>query len=145
MLLGRLLAVTALLALLGCGNSTGTGGSPPPPPPPAAPPPPPPPPPPPQPPPPPPPPPGGGHSTTITVANDFFSPTPDTVPAGQVTFTWAANAVTHNVTWDSGPSTPPNSGNKSSGSFPVTLVAGTYTYECTIHASSGMTGTIVVQ
>src|SRR5205814_7106384 len=51
---------------------------------------------------------GGGHSTTISVADFSFSPTPDTVPAGQVTFNWASG--THNVTWDTGPGTlPPNS------------------------------------
>src|SRR5205823_1623491 len=45
---------------------------------------------------------GGGHSTTITVGNDFFSPALDTVPAGQVTFTWATPSNGHNVTWDTG-------------------------------------------
>jgi plastocyanin len=87
---------------------------------------------------------GGGHSTTITVANNSFSPTPDSVAAGTVTFSWANGAVTHNVTWLSGPSAPTGSGDKSSGTYQATLVAGTYTYECSIHASLGMTGTIVV-
>ncbi len=30
----------------------------------------------------------GGSSSTITVGNDFFSPTPNTVSAEQVTFRW---------------------------------------------------------
>ncbi|OLC01811.1 MAG: hypothetical protein AUH78_17540 [Gemmatimonadetes bacterium 13_1_40CM_4_69_8] len=86
---------------------------------------------------------GGGRSTTITVGNNFFSPTPDTVAAGQVTFSWSTPSNGHNVTWLTGPTTPPNSATMQSGTFPATLQAGTYTYHCTIHA--GMNGTIVVQ
>ena len=120
----RLLAIAALAAAAACSNSTGYGGNPPPPP---------------------PPPPPGGHSTTITVANNSFSPTPDSIPAGMVTFSWANGAVTHNVTWTNGPGTLPTaSGDKSSGTYTATLVAGTYTYHCTIHASLGMSGSIVV-
>ena len=86
----------------------------------------------------------GGHSTTITVSNNQFSPTPDTVAAGQVTFSWSNGATTHNVTWLSGPAgtLPANSTNMSSGTYQATLGAGTYSYHCTIHA--GMNGTIVV-
>ena len=122
----RLLAIAALAVAAACSNSTGDGGNPPPPP---------------------PPPPPSGHLTTITVANNSFSPTPDTIPAGMVTFSWANGAVTHNVTWTNGPggTLPPNSGDKSTGTHTATLVAGTYTYHCTIHASLGMSGTIVVQ
>jgi len=89
---------------------------------------------------------GGGHSTTITVGNDFFDPTPDTVPAGAVTFTWATPSNGHNVTWDTGPGTlPTNSATMSSGTYSPTLQAGTYTYHCSIHVAQGMRGTIVVQ
>jgi plastocyanin len=88
--------------------------------------------------------PTGGHSTTIAVSNNFFNPTPDTVPAGGVTFSWSSGSNTHNVTWDSGPSTPANSSTMTSGTFPVTLVQGTYHYHCTVHGAS-MSGTIVVQ
>ncbi|MGE5803083.1 MAG: hypothetical protein ACM358_12595 [Gemmatimonadota bacterium] len=123
----RLLAVAALVAGLGCGGGS-TGYSPPPPPnPPAV---------------PPPPPPGGGHSTTITVDNNFFSPTPDTISVGTITFQWAAGAITHNVTWDTGPTTPTNSANQSSGTYQAPLVLGTYTYHCSFHG--GMAGVIVV-
>ncbi len=113
--------VAGLVLAAGCGNSTspyGGGGG------------------------------GGGHSTTITVNNNFFSPTPDTVAAGAtVAFTWAMGAVTHNVTWDSGPTAPPNSGDKGSGTYTTpALSAGTYAYHCTIHVKTyGMRGKIVVQ
>lgn len=87
--------------------------------------------------------PGGGRSTTITVNNNFFDPTPDTVPAGQVTFSWASG--THDVTWDSGPGTlPANIQARSSGSVAVTVTAGTYNYHCSIHQPN-MDGVIVVQ
>jgi plastocyanin len=126
----RLLAVAALLIGAGCsGSSTGYGSNPPPPPPPG----------------PPPPPPSGGRSTTITVADFSFSPTPDTVSAGTLTFQWAPTATTHNVTWQTGPASPASSGNKAGGdSHQVNLqTAGTYTYHCTLH--SQMTGVVVVQ
>ena len=87
----------------------------------------------------------GGRSTTITVSNNQFMPNPDTMAAGTVTFTWAAGAVTHNVTWLTGPTSPTGSGNRSSGSadYTASVVQGTYTYHCTIHG--GMNGTIVVE
>ena len=122
----RLLAIATIAAAVGCsGNSTGYGSNPPPPP---------------------PPPPPGGHSTTITVSNYSFSPTPDTIPAGTITFSWAAGDVSHNVTWLTGPGTlPTSSTTQTSGSYQATLQAGKYTYHCTIHAAQGMAGTIVVQ
>ena len=127
--MSRLLAVAWLVIVAGCGgDSTGYGANLPPAPPP---------------PPPPPPPPSGGHSTTITVNNNFFSPTPDTIPAGNITFTWAAGAVTHNVMWDTGPTSPADIGNASSGSVSRSLSIGEYTYHCSIHG--GMNGVIVVQ
>jgi plastocyanin len=84
--------------------------------------------------------------TTITVANNSFSPTPDTIAAGSITFHWATNAVTHNVTWTGGPTTPAGSGNQAGGAadYSTTVQAGTYTYHCTIHAAQGMSGTLVV-
>ena len=87
---------------------------------------------------------GGGHTTSLTVGNNFFSPTPDTVPAGIVTFTWSTPSNGHNVTWSTGPGTlPTNSTTKTSGTYQATLQNGTYTYHCTVH--TGMSGTIVVQ
>ena len=130
MTMARLLAIAAIAVAAACGSSTNYG-SPPPPPPPG----------------PPPPPPPGGHSTTIDVANNSFSPTPDTIPAGTITFHWVTGAVTHNVTWTSGPTPPTGSGNRAAGDadYAPTVQAGTYTYHCTIHAALGMSGTLVVQ
>jgi plastocyanin len=85
--------------------------------------------------------PSGGHSTTITVHNNFFNPTPDTVTAGQITFSWASGP--HNVTWDSGPTAPSPITDRSSGSVLVTVAQGTYNYHCSLHL--GMNGVIVVQ
>lgn len=124
----RCVAIAAIAISAACGNSTGYGSSPPPAPPP------------------PPPPPPSGHSTTITVSNNQFSPTPDTIPAGNITFHWAAGAVTHNVTFQTGPlPLPATSGNRAGGDadYVPLLGAGDYTYHCTIHASS-MTGAIHV-
>lgn len=90
---------------------------------------------------------GGGHSTTITVGNNVFSPTPDTVSAGQVTFSWSTPSNGHTVTWDSGPGTlPANTAVMTSGTDVATLQAGTYQYHCAVHGGpgTGMHGTIVV-
>jgi plastocyanin len=91
--------------------------------------------------------PTGGRSTTITVNSDFFNPTPDTVSAAADTVTFSWSSGTHNVTWDSGPTAPANSGDKSSGIFRAAVQPGTYTYHCSIHGTptTGMRGTIVVE
>jgi len=122
--MSRWLAITVVSVAAACsGNSTGYGGNPPPPP---------------------PPPPPGGHLTTITIANNSFSPTPDTIPAGNITFHWNSGVVVHNVTWLTGPSSPAGSGDGSGGTadYVTALVAGDYTYHCTHH--SGMNGAIHV-
>jgi plastocyanin len=93
------------------------------------------------------PPPPGGHSTTISISNNRFTPTPDTISAGTITFQWATGAITHNVTWVTGPGTlPTGSGNRAAGdtAYHATLQAGDYTYHCTIHATLGMSGAIHV-
>jgi len=90
---------------------------------------------------------GGGHTTALTVSNDSFTPTPDTVSAGQVTFTWSNASHGHTVTWDSGPSAQTNTATMTSGTYQPTLISGTYNYHCSVHGSpgAGMHGTIVVQ
>jgi plastocyanin len=71
----------------------------------------------------------------------FTPPDADIAAGGTVTFTW--NGVTHNVTWQTTPTSVQNITDRSSGSVPVTLSqAGTYTYRCTIH--SGMNGSVTV-
>ena len=73
--------------------------------------------------------------------NAFTPPDADIAAGGTVTFTW--NGVTHNVTWQTTPTSAANITDRSSGSVPLTLSqAGTYTYHCTLHA--GMDGSITV-
>jgi plastocyanin len=83
--------------------------------------------------------------TTITIGDDFFNPAGPTISHGSfVKFNWTG-AVGHNVTWDSGPTTPANSLTQSSGTFTVRLTGiGTYGYHCTIHgtATTGMHASI---
>jgi plastocyanin len=83
-------------------------------------------------------------TAAVEVANNSFSPDSVLIKAGgQVTWTWAAGAVTHNVTFTSGTNPPSNIGNRSSGSVPLTFTdAGTFNYHCTLHG--GMTGKVVV-
>jgi plastocyanin len=80
----------------------------------------------------------------VGASGNSFSPTPDTISAGTITFHWSSTR-THNVTWQTGPSPlPTNSGNHASpdADYQATLVAGDYTYHCTLHG--GMTGAIHV-
>jgi plastocyanin len=73
--------------------------------------------------------------------NAFTPADADVAAGGTVTFSW--NGVTHNVTWVSGPATPANIPDRSTGSVPVTLTTtGTYNFHCTIHP--GMDGSITV-
>jgi plastocyanin len=96
---------------------------------------------------------GGGHtgppdptppagSNTVTVGNNFFTPTSLTIATGAtVTWQWASGAVTHNVTFDDGV----HSEDQSSGSFARTFsAAGTFPYHCTIHGAQAMHGTVTV-
>ena len=119
MKVSRLLMILGIVAAAGCGSSTPVN-------------------------PPPPPPPPGGHVTTITIVNNSFSPTPDTISAGNITFHWNSGIVIHNVTWLTGPSSPAGSGDGSQGTadYVTALVAGDYTYHCTHHV--GMNGAIHV-
>jgi plastocyanin len=79
---------------------------------------------------------------TVAVTNNQFSPSPINVALnGTVTWQWNSGGVTHNVTFEDGPT----SGNMSSGSFPRKFdVAGSYHYVCTIHAAEGMSGVVNV-
>jgi len=95
---------------------------------------------------------GSMNTTEISVTDDFFTPAADTVTVGQ-NITWqfgSLNTHTHNVTWDTGPVMPANSGDKNPAGTYVMFFSqtGTYTYHCTYHGTisgSGMAGSLVVQ
>jgi plastocyanin len=77
----------------------------------------------------------------VTVDNNQFTP-PDiqVSPGTTVTWTWAAGASTHNVTFNDGVT----SNDRASGSYTRTFAsAGTFPYSCTLHP--GMTGTVTVK
>ncbi|MGH7530486.1 MAG: hypothetical protein ACREMN_08915 [Gemmatimonadales bacterium] len=123
------IVVAALAVLMACGGDSGTGyngGNPPPPP----------------------PPPTGGRSTTVTVSDDKFRPTPDTITNGQtVTFNFTG-ASAHTVTFEDDIG---NSGQQVDGSHTRTFsgitTATTFRYRCTNHSSTftnGMVAQIVV-
>src|SRR5574338_817357 len=84
--------------------------------------------------------PGSSNSTSISVRNNIFDPSNTTVTVGStVSWSWAAGATDHNVTFADGP----KSDTQSSGGYARTVDAkGTYPYHCTIHPS--MTGTVKV-
>lgn len=86
--------------------------------------------------------PSGGGGNSVTVGNNFFSPVSLSVPASTtITWTWAAGAVDHNVTFDDNE----HSATQSSGTYQRTFgTAGTYNYHCTIHGAQVMHGTITV-
>ena len=83
----------------------------------------------------------GSTSNTITVSNNRFDPATTTVPPGTtVTWTWAQGSASHNVTFDDGTKSP----TQPAGTYARTFAsAGSYPYQCSIHA--GMTGTITVK
>jgi plastocyanin len=88
----------------------------------------------------------------IAATDDQFGPSLDSVTANQ-NITWmfpSTNQNFHNVTWLSGPSLPPNSGERGPGAQNYVQffgTPGTYTYYCTHHGNpdgTGMAGTLVV-
>ena len=83
-------------------------------------------------------------SISVGASGNTFDPSQaDMGAGGTVTFTWGNSGTTHNVTWINPPASVSGSGDKSSGSFSVTLnTSGTYNYHCTFHA--GMDGSITV-
>lgn len=79
----------------------------------------------------------------ISVGNNFFNPAAFSATAGQtVTWAWASGSVTHNIVFDDG---APGSGNQASGTFERTFsTPGDYTYFCSIHGASVMSGVVSV-
>ena len=96
----------------------------------------------------------GGGGSAVSIADFAFSPQTLTVTAGTAV-TWTNNdGAPHTVTATDGPSTGAqttgafDSGNLGQGqTFSFTLEkAGTYYYDCTLHAAqASMHGTVVVQ
>lgn len=83
-----------------------------------------------------------GGANTVTVGNNFYSPADITVAQGtMVTWQWAANDVSHTVTFDDGQSSP----TQNSGSYSRTfMTAGTFPYHCMIHGAAVMHGSVTV-
>lgn len=107
---------------------------------------------------PPPPPPsgpsgGGNNGVTVTVSNNDYTPAQVSVARG-TTVTWRWNSCTgdpyggqlctfHSVTFDDG---GPSAGAQNDGSFSRSFSnAGTFTYYCTSHGRTAMSGSVVVQ
>lgn len=99
----------------------------------------------------PPPPVASGSTIHLSITNNHFSPSRDSVEAGS-TLTWTWNTCTgdgyggtscgsHSVQFDN---QGPNSGIQSSGTFSRTFAdTGTFTYHCAVHGAA-MSGTITV-
>lgn len=92
----------------------------------------------------------GPGGTTVSITNNSFGPATLTVaPGTRVTWSWAANALNHNVVPDA--AEPLTSGAPRNGpsTFDHTFnTAGTFRYHCVVHGAAGgvgMSGTIVVQ
>jgi len=89
----------------------------------------------------------------ISVTNNLFGPSTKTVAVG-TNIQWAWNTCTgdtyngqtcvqHSVTFDDGSASSPL---QDQGTFNKTFAtAGTYAYHCSVHGTTGMTGTITVQ
>ncbi len=81
-------------------------------------------------------------SVTVGAGGNNFSPTSVSIATGgEVTWTWAAGSVDHNVTFSSGSNSATQDGGTFQRTFPT---AGSFDYLCTIHGAA-MSGTVVVQ
>jgi plastocyanin len=103
-----------------------------------------------------------GATSNVTVANFSFTPSTLSINAGDtVIWTWASGASGHNVVSTStpfawffpapggGPGNPSDQNNSNTRSNPFSFTntfnaAGSFPYECTVHAGFGMVGTINV-
>lgn len=96
---------------------------------------------------------GGPGPVTVTVGNNDYSPDNVTVAAGS-TVTWRWDSCTgdgyggeictsHSVTFDDG---GPSAAARDDGTFARTFAsAGTFTYYCTSHGRTAMSGSVRVQ
>lgn len=87
-----------------------------------------------------------GPSATVSVNDDFFSPASVSVSrgAGVATVTWQwYGAEAHSVIFDAG---GPNAPAQTTGTFQRQFSsAGQFTYYCSVHGRSVMSGTVIVQ
>ncbi len=86
---------------------------------------------------------GPTATTSVNIIDNGFSPSSNSATAGQsVTWSWTGNNP-HNVTFDD-PAIG-NSSTKTSGGFTRSFpTAGSFTYFCTVHGRSIMSGTVTV-
>lgn len=96
---------------------------------------------------------GGGTGVTVTVSNNDYSPDQVSIARG-TTVTWRWDSCSgdpyggqvcafHSVTFDDG---GPSAAAQNDGSFARAFNnAGTFTYYCTSHGRSAMSGSVVVQ
>ncbi len=84
------------------------------------------------------------ETTQVTVVDNSFNPVNNQIDPGQtVTWTWNG-ANPHNVTFDD--MTLTNSDTQTAGTFAQTFdVGGEYTYFCTVHGRTVMSGRVVVE
>jgi plastocyanin len=96
---------------------------------------------------------GGNATASVTVRNNSYSPGQVSIaPGGTVTWQWDACSGdgyggqicgSHSVTFDDG---GPSAGVRTDGSFARTFSSvGNYTYYCTSHGRSAMSGSVTVQ
>ncbi len=88
-------------------------------------------------------PPDPTETKNVSLVDNQFVPRANKVAAGEtVTWTWNGNNP-HNVTFDDG---PPHSSTLNTGIFNRTFDdPGTFTYWCTIHGRSVMSGAVTVE
>jgi plastocyanin len=86
---------------------------------------------------------GPTPTTAVSVRDNSFQPSNNSVTAGEtVTWTWAGNNL-HSVTFDD--MTVGNSTTKSTGVFNRTFpTAGEFTYFCSVHGGAVMSGKVTV-
>lgn len=86
---------------------------------------------------------GPTATANISVVDNAFQPSENSVNVGEVvTWTWTGSQP-HNVTFDD--ATIGNSSTKTTGGYTRTFTtAGEYTYYCTVHGRAQMSGKVVV-
>ncbi len=87
---------------------------------------------------------GGGGSAAVSIGDNFYSPQTVTVTSGQtVTWTWEGENG-HTVTFDDG--AIGGSQVQQEGTFSTSIeLPGTFTYFCTVHGRTIMSGSVFVQ